>query len=92
MKKRSAGNIFTNMTKEQLYDDNQNMFKKMDVQYQQLTISNNVIEKLKNDNIILNKEIVNLKNKLVNYKHSNNILQKELFKEKENNIDLLECL
>lgn len=90
MEKREAQDIFAKMTKEELYDDNQNLFKKIDIQYKQLTISNNVIEKLKNDNIILNKEIVNLKNTLSDYKDSNNKLQKELYKEKENNIELLE--
>lgn len=90
MEKREAQDIFAKMTKEELYDDNQNLFKKIDIQYKQLTISNNVIEKLKNDNIILNKEIVNLKNILSDYKDSNIKLQKELYKEKENNIELLE--
>lgn len=82
MEKREAQDIFYSMTKEELYDDNQNLFKKIDIQHNQLRISNDVIMDLKHKNKLLDKEIIELKKEL-------NKILRNFSNEKEKNKGLL---
>lgn len=63
MEKRIAVDIFAKMTKEQLYDDNQGLYKELDKSYNKLKIQDSVIIKLKDENKNLRKELDTQKEK-----------------------------
>jgi soluble cytochrome b562 len=78
------------MTKEELYDDNQNMFKKIDIQHKQLIISNNVVNELKKEIKEKDEKIIFLEKEVYFYKEKNNELLEQIdnFKNLENSIDI----
>lgn len=63
MEKRIAVDIFAKMTKEQLYDDNQGLYKELDKSYNKLKIQDSVIIKLKDENKNLREELDTQKEK-----------------------------